>query len=105
MGTAMKADSSRFRLRTADLGILLVCAVGAFMTFQYHGEVEVQQAWDIPSRDHDKDSHIEEWQRLPRPLIADVDGDGANEVVLVTSEPKIKIFKMKGDVVDESPFA
>lgn len=66
---------------------------------------QVQQAWDIPSRDRNKESHIEEWQRLPRPLIADVDGDGANEVVLVTSEPTIKIFKMKGDVVDESPFA
>ena len=65
----------------------------------------MRQAWDIPSRDHDKEVHIEEWQRLPRPVIADVDGDGANEVVLVTSEPMIKIFKMNGEVVDETPFA
>jgi len=71
---------AQHRLRQKDLGILLVCAVGAFMTFQYHGEVEVRQAWDLASRDHDKEVHLEEWQRLPAPIIADVDGDGMNEV-------------------------
>jgi hypothetical protein len=29
-------------------------------------------------------------------LVTDIDGDGQNEVVLVTREPKLKIFKFKG---------
>ena len=33
---------SKTALRQKDLGILLVCAIGAFMTFQYHGEIEVR---------------------------------------------------------------
>ena len=59
----------------------------------------------IPSRDHEKEVHLEEWQRLPKPAVADIDGDGLNEVVLVTSEPKIKIFKTGGETVDETPYA
>lgn len=81
-------------LESKDLGILLICAVTAFVSLQYQGEVEVTPIFGWPNRDHEREIHVAEWQRLPKPIITDMDGDGINEVVVASSEPKIQIFKM-----------
>ena len=41
-------------LESKDLGILLICAVTAFVSLQYQGEVEVTPIFGWPNRDHER---------------------------------------------------
>jgi len=106
-------------LGVRELAVLLCCAALALLALQQEGELQVQPVWFQPiehSIDAVHDGHAHgrgasdvqimssyangqaprENELGPAPLVTDLDGDGQNEVVLVTREPKLKIFKFKG---------
>ena len=87
-------------MRQRDMLVLLACGFGIFLSFQKdEGDgFRVRRAWSYPL-DHAlyaDGSDPQPHEKLPPPLITDVDGDGEMDVVLVTKEPSIKLLDKEG---------
>lgn len=80
-----------------DLAVLLLSAVAIFLSLQQEGDFSLTATWfqEIdPYANSYRNGHAPvESETVPLPIITDMDGDGLNEVVIVTREPKIKILK------------
>uniref|UniRef100_A0A453MNQ3 FG-GAP repeat-containing protein n=1 Tax=Aegilops tauschii subsp. strangulata TaxID=200361 RepID=A0A453MNQ3_AEGTS len=79
-------------MRKRDLGILLLAAFAVFFSLQHEGDFSFREAWYHLSDDgfpikHDAD-------RLPPPLVADLNGDGRREVLLPTHDAKIQVLQL-----------
>jgi hypothetical protein len=78
-------------MRKRDLGILLLAAFAVFFSLQHDGDLSFREAWyhlsdaDYPIK-HDAD-------RLPSPLVADLNGDGKPEVLIPTHDAKIQVLQ------------
>jgi hypothetical protein len=83
-------------MRQRDLGVLVVCAVAAISSLQRsEGDgFRVHRAWDVPlDATHYADgTSPQPHEKLPPPLVTDIDGDGLNEVVLVTKSPSVRLL-------------
>jgi len=80
------------KMRKRDLGILLLAAFAVFFSLQHEGDFSFREAWYHLSDDgypikHDAD-------RLPPPLVADLNGDGRPEVLLPTHEATIQVLQL-----------
>ena len=79
-----------------DIGVLFACAVAVLLTLQGAGEIKARVEWveeiDVTkfSNEHFPLAH----ERLPRPIITDLDGDGLNEVIVATREPGLRILSV-----------
>ncbi|XP_047048597.1 uncharacterized protein LOC124653579 [Lolium rigidum] len=78
-------------MRKRDLGILLLAAFAVFFSLQHEGDFSFREAWYHLSDDgypikHDAD-------RLPPPLVADLNGDGRPEVLLPTHDATIQVLQ------------
>lgn len=87
-------------MRQRDLLVLLTCGLGIFLSFQRdEGDgFRIRRAWSYPlDHGHYADgSNPQPHEKLPPPLVTDVDGDGEMDVVLVTKEPSIKLIEKVG---------
>ncbi|XP_015689377.1 uncharacterized protein LOC102718059 [Oryza brachyantha] len=78
-------------MRKRDLGILFLAAFAVFFSLQHDGDLSFREAWyhlsdaDYPIK-HDAD-------RLPSPLVADLNGDGKPEVLVPTHDAKIQVLQ------------
>uniref|UniRef100_A0A0D9VB08 FG-GAP repeat-containing protein n=1 Tax=Leersia perrieri TaxID=77586 RepID=A0A0D9VB08_9ORYZ len=78
-------------MRKRDLGILLLAAFAVFFSLQHEGDLSFEEAWyhlsdaDYPIK-HDAD-------RLPSPIVADLNGDGKPEVLIPTHDAKIQVLQ------------
>jgi hypothetical protein len=78
-------------MRKRDLGILLLAAFAVFFSLHHDGDFSFRESWYHLA---DEDFPIKyEADRLPPPLIADLNGDGRPEVLLPTHEAKIQVLQ------------
>ncbi|XP_024389347.1 uncharacterized protein [Physcomitrium patens] len=75
-------------MRKRDLGILLLSALAIFFSLQHEGSLSFRQAW-VHYKDGSPIQHVAE--RLPPPVVADLNGDGHVEVV-VALEDKLQVI-------------
>eukprot|EP00742_Colponemidia_sp_Colp-10_P011071 GILJ01012249.1.p1 GENE.GILJ01012249.1~~GILJ01012249.1.p1 ORF type:complete len:700 (+),score=92.80 GILJ01012249.1:149-2248(+) len=83
-------------MRKRDLGVLIVSLSALFLSLQHGGDMSIRRIWTYPLDTMYYENHHSpaEEERLPPPLVVDLDGDGRNEIVLVTREPKLKVVAL-----------
>lgn len=85
-------------MRKRDLGILLLSAFAIFFSLQHGGDFSFEEAWmhlidEIPIK--------YEADRLPPPIVADLNGDGKSEILVATHDAKIQVLEPHSRRVDE----
>lgn len=85
-------------MRKRDLAILILCAFAIFFSLQHEGDFSFREAWfhlldDYPIK--------YEADRLPPPLVTDLNGDGKKEVLVATHDAKIQVLEPHARRVDE----
>lgn len=84
-------------MRKRDLGILMLAAFAIFFSLQHEGDLSFKEAWF-----HITDEYpiMYEAERLPPPIVADLNGDGKSEVLVATHDAKIQVLEPHGRQVD-----
>uniref|UniRef100_A0A803KYL2 FG-GAP repeat-containing protein n=1 Tax=Chenopodium quinoa TaxID=63459 RepID=A0A803KYL2_CHEQI len=85
-------------MRKRDLAILMLAAFAIFFSLQHEGDLSFREAWfhlldDYPIK--------YEADRLPPPIVADLNGDGKIEVLVATHDAKIQVLEPHARRVDE----
>mmetsp|Transcript_49500 Transcript_49500/g.116685 ORF Transcript_49500/g.116685 Transcript_49500/m.116685 type:complete len:769 (-) Transcript_49500:226-2532(-) len=88
-------------MRTRDAGILLVSGLAIFLALESGTEYEVQQRWALELKPtlYRNGRFAAEDERLPKPIVDDLDGDGLNELIVATRDPKLKLLDPQHPVV------
>ncbi|KAG6549554.1 hypothetical protein Mapa_008935 [Marchantia paleacea] len=85
-------------MRRRDLGILILCAFAIFFSLQHEGGFSFREAWFHSLDESYPIKH--EAERLPPPIVTDLNGDGRKEILVATHDAKIQILEpgyTKGD--------
>ncbi|KAI7747443.1 hypothetical protein M8C21_000144 [Ambrosia artemisiifolia] len=74
-------------MRKRDLAILMLAAFAIFFSLQHEGDFSFKEAWyhlldEYPIK--------YEGERLPPPIVTDLNGDGKKEVLVATYDAKIQ---------------
>ncbi|KAL2348565.1 hypothetical protein Fmac_002565 [Flemingia macrophylla] len=85
-------------MRKRDLSILMLSAFAIFFTLQQDGGISFKEAWMHLTDEYPIKYEAE---RLPPPLVADLNGDGKKEVLVATHDAKIQILEPHSRRVDE----
>ncbi|XP_050126192.1 uncharacterized protein LOC126603407 [Malus sylvestris] len=85
-------------MRKRDLAILMLCAFAIFFSLQHEGDFSFREAWMHLSDDYPIKF---EGDRLPPPIVADLNGDGKKEVLIATHDAKIQVLEPHSRRVDE----
>ncbi|XXG66076.1 hypothetical protein AAC387_Pa05g3625 [Persea americana] len=85
-------------MRKRDLAILLLSAFAIFFSLQHGGDFSFQEAW---FHLYDEYPIKYEAERLPPPVVADLNGDGRMEVLVATHDAKIQVLEPHVQRVDE----
>ncbi|KAJ4785577.1 tRNA uridine 5-carboxymethylaminomethyl modification enzyme MnmG [Rhynchospora pubera] len=85
-------------MRKRDLGILLLAALAIFFSLQHEGDFTFREAWVHFSEDYPVKYEAE---RLPPPLVTDLNGDGKAEILVATHDAKIQVLEPHGRRIDE----
>ncbi|KAF6154026.1 hypothetical protein GIB67_026680 [Kingdonia uniflora] len=85
-------------MRKRDLAILLLSAFAIFFSLQHEGNFSFKEAWFHLSDDYPIKY---EGERLPPPIVADLNGDGRSEVFVATHDAKIQVLAPHLRRVDE----
>ncbi|KAK1272806.1 hypothetical protein QJS04_geneDACA022272 [Acorus gramineus] len=85
-------------MRKRDLAILLLSAFAIFFSLQQEGEFSFKEAWFHLS---DENPVKYEAERLPPPIVADLNGDGRMEVLVATPDAKIQVLEPHARHLDE----
>ncbi|KAG8383387.1 hypothetical protein BUALT_Bualt04G0007200 [Buddleja alternifolia] len=86
-------------MRKRDLAILMLSAFAIFFSLQHEGDFSFKEAWYHLS---DEYPIMYEADRLPPPIVADLNGDGRKEVLVATHDAKIQVLEPHSRRVDES---
>jgi len=81
-------------MRARDAGVLLVGALAIFLGLETGNEFEIKRRWSLELKPtlYRNGRFAQQDERLPQPIVDDLDGDGVNEVIVATRDPKIKIL-------------
>jgi hypothetical protein len=81
-------------MRSRDAGILLVSGLAVFLALETGTDIEVKRRWSLELKPtlYKNGRFPAEHERMPKPIVDDLDGDGVNEVLVVTREPKLKVL-------------
>mmetsp|Transcript_38520 Transcript_38520/g.49765 ORF Transcript_38520/g.49765 Transcript_38520/m.49765 type:complete len:718 (+) Transcript_38520:14-2167(+) len=83
-------------VRNRDIAILIVSAVAILLSLESSTDVNVNVSWFIePSNKHGKFL-----DGVPPPVIADLNGDGRNEIILITDDYKLQMLTVPEKSVD-----
>ncbi|KAK7309318.1 hypothetical protein RJT34_05945 [Clitoria ternatea] len=85
-------------MRKRDLAILMLCAFAIFFSLQQDGGVSFKDAWMHLTDEYPIKYEAE---RLPPPLVADLNGDGKKEVLVASHDAKIQVLEPRSRRVDE----
>ncbi|XP_031260759.1 uncharacterized protein LOC116118946 [Pistacia vera] len=85
-------------MRKRDLAILMLSAFAIFFSLHHEGDFSFREAWFHLS---DEYPIKYEGDRLPPPIVADLNGDGKKEVLVATHDAKIQILEPHARRVDE----
>ncbi|KAI7756807.1 hypothetical protein M8C21_014478 [Ambrosia artemisiifolia] len=85
-------------MRKRDLAILMLAAFAIFFSLQHEGDFSFKEAWyhlldEYPIK--------YEGERLPPPIVTDLNGDGKTEVLVATYDAKIQVLEPHSRRVDE----
>lgn len=85
-------------MRKRDLAILLLSAFAIFFSLQHEGDFSFREAWF-----HLSDEYPIKYEadRLPPPIVSDLNGDGRKEVLVATHDAKIQVLEPHVRRVDE----
>ena len=75
-------------MRKRNLRILLLAALAIFFSLQHEGEFSFKEAWLHLSDEYPIKYEAE---RLPPPIVVDLNGDGKKEVLVATHDAKIQV--------------
>ncbi|KAL3844707.1 hypothetical protein ACJIZ3_002110 [Penstemon smallii] len=77
-------------MRKRDLAILMLSAFAIFFSLQHEGDISFKEAWF-----HLFDEYPIKYEadRLPPPIVADLNGDGKREVLVATQDAKIQVLE------------
>lgn len=85
-------------MRKRDLAILMLSAFAIFFSLQHEGDFSFREAWYHLSDEYPIKYEAE---RLPPPLVADLNGDGKKEILVATHDAKIQVLEPHARRVDE----
>lgn len=85
-------------MRKRDLAILMLAAFAIFFSLQHEGDFSFREAWFHLSDDYPIKYEAD---RLPPPVVADLNGDGKKEVLVATHDAKIQVLEPHARRVDE----
>ncbi|KAK7406758.1 hypothetical protein VNO78_08389 [Psophocarpus tetragonolobus] len=85
-------------MRKRDLSILMLSAFAILFTLQQDGGISFKDAWMHLTDEYPIKYEAE---RLPPPLVADLNGDGKKEVLVATHDAKIQVLEPHSRRVDE----
>ncbi|XP_074576516.1 uncharacterized protein LOC141833031 [Curcuma longa] len=85
-------------MRKRDLGILLLAAFALFFSLQQEGYFSFKEAWFHLSDEYPIKFEAE---RLPPPVVVDLNGDGKSEILVATHDAKIQVLEAHARRVDE----
>ncbi|KAJ8465036.1 hypothetical protein OPV22_027588 [Ensete ventricosum] len=85
-------------MRKRDLGILLLAAFAIFFSLQHEGDFSFKEAWYHLSDEYPIKFEAE---RLPPPVVVDLNGDGKSEILVATHDAKIQVLGPHRRRVDE----
>lgn len=85
-------------MRKRDLAILMLSAFAIFFSLQHEGDFSFKEAWFHLS---DEYPIKYEGERLPPPIVADLNGDGNKEILVATHDAKIQVLEPHSRRVDE----
>ncbi|XP_059437498.1 uncharacterized protein LOC132170512 [Corylus avellana] len=85
-------------MRKRDLAILMLSAFAIFFSLQHEGDFSFREAWMHLSDEYPIKYEAE---RLPPPIVADLNGDGKKEVLIATHDAKIQVLEPHARRVDE----
>jgi hypothetical protein len=85
-------------MRKRDLAILMLSAFAIFFSLHQDGGVSFKDAWMHLTDEYPIKYEAE---RLPPPLVADLNGDGKKEVLVATHDAKIQVLEPHSRRVDE----
>ncbi|KAG5535994.1 hypothetical protein RHGRI_023699 [Rhododendron griersonianum] len=85
-------------MRKRDLAILMLCAFAIFFSLQHEGDFSFREAWFHLSEEYPIKYEAE---RLPPPLVSDLNGDGKKEILMATHDAKIQVLEPHARRVDE----
>lgn len=76
----------------------MLCAFAIFFSLQHEGDFSFREAWFHLSEEYPIKY---EGERLPPPIVADLNGDGKKEVLVATHDAKIQVLEPHVRRVDE----
>ncbi|KAL6959989.1 hypothetical protein U1Q18_040135 [Sarracenia purpurea var. burkii] len=85
-------------MRRRDLAILILCAFAIFFSLQHEGDFSFREAWFHLSEEYPIKYEAE---RLPPPIVSDLNGDGKKEILVATHDAKIQVLEPHDNRVDE----
>ncbi|KAL8211161.1 hypothetical protein R6Q57_005598 [Mikania cordata] len=85
-------------MRKRDLAILMLAAFAIFFSLQHEGDFSFKEAWYHLS---DEYPIKYEGDRLPPPIVSDLNGDGKKEILVATHDAKIQVLETHSRRVDE----
>eukprot|EP01059_Diplonema_ambulator_P003193 TRINITY_DN12851_c0_g2_i1.p1 TRINITY_DN12851_c0_g2~~TRINITY_DN12851_c0_g2_i1.p1 ORF type:complete len:784 (+),score=175.69 TRINITY_DN12851_c0_g2_i1:72-2354(+) len=83
-----KPKKGEFRRR--DIVLFVGCLAGIILSFQSEGSATFKGGFTVPWGEDLPEDAVE---KLPKPVVTDVDGDGVNDLVAVVTPDKISIFE------------
>ncbi|XP_062102505.1 uncharacterized protein LOC133812717 [Humulus lupulus] len=85
-------------MRKRDLAILMLSAFAIFFSLHHEGDFSFREAWMHLTDEYPIKF---EGERLPPPIVADLNGDGKREILVATYDAKIQILEPHSRRVDE----
>ncbi|KAL4644291.1 hypothetical protein ACB092_02G154300 [Castanea dentata] len=85
-------------MRKRDLAILMLASFAIFFSLQHEGDFSFREAWMHLSDEYPIKFESE---RLPPPIVTDLNGDGKKEVLVATPDAKIQVLEPHSRRVDE----
>ncbi|KAE8703845.1 Detected protein of confused Function [Hibiscus syriacus] len=85
-------------MRKRDLAILMLSAFAIFFFLQHEGDLSFREAWYHLSDEYPIKYEAE---RLPPPLVVDLNGDGKKEILVATHDAKMQVLEPHARRVDE----
>ncbi|MCO5587869.1 hypothetical protein L7F22_041821 [Adiantum nelumboides] len=92
-------EDPHLELLQRDLAILLLSAFAIFFALQNEGNVSFKEGWFHFLDDSNPFKH--EADRLPPPLVTDLNGDGRKEVLVATHDAEIEVLEPHHKFIDD----
>ena len=81
-------------MRSRDAGVLLVSGLAVFLALETGTDFEVKRRWSLELKPtlYKNGRFAAESERVPKPIVDDLDLDGRPEILVITREPKLKLL-------------